>query len=185
MNSQEIAIPLAYFITFTCYGAWLHGEKITSVDLQHNVSGTEHLSFNLARAASVKKRMLEAPYLLEDTQRHIVLNTIKGVCTHRAWVLLAAHVRTNHVHVVIHALVSPESIINTIKAYASRCLNESSLEGNRINRWTRHGSTRYLWKEEEVEATIQYVVYEQGYPMAVFENKNRSFAAQFRVGNAP
>ena len=65
--------------------------------------------------------------------------------------------------------------MNTIKAYASRRLNESKLDGQRIKRWTRHGSTRYLWREEEVEATIQYVVYEQGIPMAVYENKHRSF----------
>ena len=32
-----------------------------------------------------------------------------------------------------------------------------------------------LWKEAEVEATIQYVVNQQGLPMAVFENKNRTF----------
>lgn len=46
---------------------------------------------------------------------------------------------------------------------------------NRVNRWARHGNTRYLWKEQEVEATIQYVVNEQGLPMAVFENKHRIF----------
>ena len=38
-----------------------------------------------------------------------------------------------------------------------------------------NGSTRYLWKEAEIEATIQYVVNEQGLPMALFENKNRTF----------
>jgi REP element-mobilizing transposase RayT len=97
------------------------------------------------------------------------------VCSYRQWVLLAAHVRTNHVHLVIHALLKPEQIMNTIKSYASRYLNEVNLDRNRVNRWTRHGSTKYLWNEEEVEATIKYVVYEQGLPMAVFENKNRTF----------
>jgi len=53
--------------------------------------------------------------------------------------------------------------------------NQLLLDGDRVNRWTRHGSTRYLWKEAEVEATIQYVVNEQGLPMAVFENINRTF----------
>jgi hypothetical protein len=32
MQSKEIAIPLAYFITYSCYGTWLHGGKETSVD---------------------------------------------------------------------------------------------------------------------------------------------------------
>ena len=65
--------------------------------------------------------------------------------------------------------------MNTIKSYASRHLNKANLDGYRVNRWTRHGSTRYLWKEAEVESTIQYVINEQGLPMAVFENKNRTF----------
>ena len=174
---KEIAIPLAYFITFTCYGTWLHGGKITSVDNQHNIPGTEFILANPNREASAKKRLVETPYLLNHAQRQVVLNATKEVCIFRTWVLLAAHIRTNHVHLVIHATVSPEIIMNTMKAYASRRLNESELDNGRLKRWTRHGSTRYLWKEEDVEATIQYVIHEQGDPMAIFENINRgSFA---------
>lgn len=43
MSSQEHAIPLAYFITFSCYGTWLHGGKETSVDRDHNIPNTEFL----------------------------------------------------------------------------------------------------------------------------------------------
>ena len=175
MQSKELPIPLAYFITFSCYGTWLHGAKETSVDRHHNIPETEFLSLNEPRQTSTKNRMPEMPYFLDHPQRQIVLNTIQDVCQHQKWVLLAAHVRTNHIHLVVHAMIYPEKIMNIIKSYSSRRLNESKLDGNRINRWTRHGSTRYLWREEEVEATIQYVVYEQGSPMAVFENKNRSF----------
>jgi REP element-mobilizing transposase RayT len=172
MQSKEILIPLAYFITFSCYGTWLHGGKETSVDRHHNIPETEFLSSNQARQISAKKRMLETPYFLDKSQRHIVLDTIKEVCHYRDWILIAAHVRTNHVHLIVHAMLSPEKIMNTIKAYSSRRLNEYKLDDQRINRWTRHGSTRYLWREEEVQATIQYVVYEQGSPMAVFENRD-------------
>jgi hypothetical protein len=28
--------PIAYHITFTTYGSWLHGDKIGSVDKEHN-----------------------------------------------------------------------------------------------------------------------------------------------------
>ena len=56
----------------------------------------------------------------------------------------------------------------------SLIFNEAKVDNDRLKRWTRHGSTRYLWKAEDVEATIQYVVHEQGDPMAVFENKSRS-----------
>jgi REP element-mobilizing transposase RayT len=172
--NQEQAIPLAYFITFTCYGTWLHGEKSTSVDRQCKTFGTDFLNQNPGRAYLVKKHMSEKPYLLDYPRRNIVLSSIEEVCTYRKWTLLAAHVRTNHVHIVVHAFVSPNQIMNTIKAYASRYLNKSKLD-DRVNRWTRHGSTRFLWKEEHIEATIQYVVHEQGEPMAVFENKDRAF----------
>ena len=173
----ETAFPLAYFITFTCYGTWLHGKKSGSVDRFNNTPGTAFLPSNSKRTGLVKKKMSETPYFLDEPRRRIVLQTIIEVCNYRQWVLLAAHVRSNHVHCVIHAILQPEQIMNTIKSYASRHLNKADLDGDsyRINKWTRHGSTRYLWKEAEVEATIQYVVNEQGLPMAVFENKNRTF----------
>ena len=176
---HEKAIPLAYFITFSCYGTWLHGEKPTSVDRFTNVFGTEFLSFNSKRLYLVKKRMVETPYFLDEPRRQIVLQAIKDVCIYREWILLAAHVRTNHVHLVIRGLTQPEKIMNTIKAYASRHLNNAKLDASGVSRWTQHGSTRYLWKETNVEATIQYVVYEQGLPMAVFENKNRTLYVVF------
>ena len=35
--------PLAYLITFTCYGARLHAGEKTSVDRNHNVFATPYL----------------------------------------------------------------------------------------------------------------------------------------------
>ncbi|CZJ03547.1 TPA: transposase [Legionella pneumophila] len=175
---SESVIPLAYFITFTCYGTWLHGGKSTSVDRYNNTPETDFISYDPKRLSQVKKFMLETPYSLDELKRNIVLQAICEVCRYRQWVLLAAHVRSNHVHLVIHAQLSPELVMNTVKAYASRYLNKARLDGGRKNRWTRHGSTRYLWSEEEIEATIQYVVYGQGSLMAVFENKNRVFGVE-------
>ena len=37
-------------------------------------------------------------------------------------------------------------------------------------RWTRHGSTHWLWKPAHISAAIQYVVAEQGEAMSVFES---------------
>jgi hypothetical protein len=36
----------------------------------------------------------------------------------------------------------------------------------------RHGSTRRLWRERDVEAAIRYVIDEQGEPMAVFVDRS-------------
>ena len=81
--SHKTAIPLAYFITFTCYGTWLHGGKLTSVDRFTNTPGTDFLSFNTKRLDFVKQRMPETPYFLYEPQRQIVLKAIEEVCIYR------------------------------------------------------------------------------------------------------
>ena len=86
---------------------------------------------------------------------------------------LAAQARTNHVHIVVEAEDRPERVMNDLKSYASRCLNRRGLDEPARKRWARHGSTRWLWKPENVSAAIRYVVDGQGDPMAVFEAEPR------------
>jgi adenine-specific DNA methylase len=121
-----------------------------------------------------------------------VLNAIREVCEYRGWELLAAHVRTTHVHVVVTSTETPERVMNDFKGYASRRLNEAGFENAERKRWTRHGSTPYLWKPRDVEAAVHYVVHEQGEPMAVFDRSregdraeaNRSLTLAARIGGA-
>jgi hypothetical protein len=113
--------------------------------------------------------MKQASYELDDFRRQVVLAALLEVCGHRRWALLAAHVRTRHVHVVVQANQRPEFVINTIKAYASRALNRLGLEGDGRRRWARHGSTRHLWTARAVSAAVHYVICDQGEPMASFE----------------
>jgi REP element-mobilizing transposase RayT len=97
---------------------------------------------------------------------NIVLAAMREVCRYKDWRLLAAHVRSNHVHTVVDAEVSPELVMNAFKAYASRALNIAyPREKSRI-RWTRHGSTLHLWSQEKVDAAVRYVLEKQGEPMA-------------------
>jgi REP element-mobilizing transposase RayT len=175
------AIPLAYLLTFSCYGMRLHGDKSGSVDRAHNIPGTPPLSPNMQRLQSEQKRIQAPAYEMDAYRRDITLGAIQEVCGYRGWSLLAAHVRSNHVHVVVHALVQPEFVMNDMKSYASRRLNECDLDTPLRKRWTRHGSTRYLWKPEQVEAAIRYVVDEQGKLMAVFEQKERQLLEENRA----
>ena len=112
--------------------------------------------------------MAQSPYMLDGGGRAVVLQALQEVCLHRGWGLLAAHVRTNHVHAVVEAEVRPEKILNDFKSYASRGLNRLGGDGADRKRWARHGSTRWLWKDRDVLDAIRYVVEEQGEPMAVF-----------------
>jgi len=113
--------------------------------------------------------MPQAPYLLDAARRQVVLGSLQQVCSYRGWTLLAAHVRTNHIHAVVTASAKPEPVMNAMKAYSSRALNEFSLDDADRRRWARHGSTRYRWTARASMAAIHYVVREQGESMAVFE----------------
>ena len=161
---------MTYLITFACYGCHLHGSESGSVDPAHNVPGTPILEGNSARVASEGQRMDQSPYHLDQIRRAAVSESIQEVCAHRGWSLLAAHVRSNHVHTVVEAEVPPERIMSDFKTYASRRLNCMRLEEPDRRRWARHGSTRWLWKPQHVSAAIQYVVAEQGDTMSVFES---------------
>ena len=106
---------------------------------------------------------------MDRSRREAELAALLARGIDRQWRLLAAHVRTNHVHLVLEADARPERIMNELKSYASRRLNGLGLVEVHRTRWARHGSTRWLWKPQSVSAAIRYVVDEQGEPMAVFE----------------
>jgi REP element-mobilizing transposase RayT len=114
--------------------------------------------------------MDQPPYHLDKIRRDAVLEAIQEVCVHRGWSLLAAHVRSNHVHTVVEAETPPERVMGDFKAYASRRLNRMRLDKPSRKRWAHHGSTRWLWKPQHVSAAMQYVVAEQGEAMSVFES---------------
>jgi REP element-mobilizing transposase RayT len=63
------------------------------------------------RASVESEAMVQAPYLLDEGARAVVLEALQEVCTHRRWNLLAAHVRTNHVHVIVEGEVKPDKVI--------------------------------------------------------------------------
>ncbi len=158
---------MRYLITFSCYGLHLHGDESGSVDRDHNVPGSRVLDGDPQLAAIKRGRMPQPPYYLDPGRRDAVLAAICAHCGHKVWGLLAVHVRTTHVHVVVEAEVRPEKVMNELKAYASRELNRRGFDGPNRRRWARHGSTRWLWKDEDVRGAIRYVVEEQGEPMAL------------------
>lgn len=159
---------MTYFITFACYGGHLHGDESGSVDRRHNLPGSRLLEAHPQRAAAERQLMNQAPYFLDQWRRSVVLEALYQVCSHRGWRLLAAHVRTNHIHVIVEADAPPEKVMTDFKAYASRSLNRLGCDEQHRKRWARHGSTRWLWKDADVQQAIRYVIEEQGEPMAVF-----------------
>jgi hypothetical protein len=61
--------------------------------------------------------------------------------------------------------------MNEFKSYASRELNRLGVDSPERKRRARHGSTRWLGKDEDVRNALQYVIDEQGEFMALFVAK--------------
>jgi len=166
-DRQEANRPV-YLITFGCYGTWLPGQA-GAVNRNHNRFGSRLREADPVEEQRARRRMLQPAYYLDEEPRQIVLEALQQVCSHRQWTLLAAHVRTNHVHAVLEADKAAEQVMNVFKSYASRALNQSALDPAERRRWAHHGSTRHLWTRDAVTAAVHYVVSEQGEAMAVWE----------------
>ena len=160
---------MTYLITFSCYGGHLHGNESGSVDRGHNLPGSRMIPPDPHRQLAERRRLDQPAYALDAPRRNIVLDSLCDRCREQRWRLLAAHVRTSHVHLVVESDASAERLMNDVKSYGSRCLNRAGLDDVARKRWTRHGSTRWLWTPDSASAAIRYVVDGQGEPMAVFE----------------
>jgi REP element-mobilizing transposase RayT len=159
---------MRYFLTFSCYGSHLHGAEAGSVDRKHSTPGSRLREPNSRLEEAERENMREEPQGLDPSARAVALESLREVCERRGWTLLAAHVRTSHVHVVVESELPPERVMNDLKAYASRRLNQMAGRGDQKKHWARHGSARWLWRDQDVREAITYVVEGQGEPMAVY-----------------
>jgi hypothetical protein len=62
------------------------------------------------RFSAQRERMDQPPYGMDKSRRNAVLASMMERCSNRGWTLLAAHVRTNHVHLVVEADARPERV---------------------------------------------------------------------------
>jgi REP element-mobilizing transposase RayT len=165
-------MPLAYFITFTTYGTWLPGSAKgkCSVDTEHNAFGTPFVAPNPEREQQAREAMVQPPYVMSASERDIVCQAIVELARDRGWRLWAVHVRSNHVHAVVSAERDPDRIMSDMKGRASRDLTQAGFDGSERRRWTRHGSTQHLFRDDEVAVKIRYTLDQQGDRMAWYED---------------
>lgn len=162
MQSQP---PIAYFLTFTTYGTWLHGDPRGSVDRDHNVFGTRLAAANFMREAKNREAMRDPEFVLTAKAREVVDASIRRTCQVRGWTLHAVNVRSNHVHVVVSSGDTAEKTMNDLKAWATRALRESGLAAKEQTLWTRKGSRHRLFTAAAVANAVHYTLHEQDGPM--------------------
>ena len=157
-----MSAPLAYHITWTAYGTWLHGDARWWIE-----SGAPGVQPpDEARLRDSEMRLGQSPITFDDAQRALIEQVIKEHCRVRQWHIFALNVRTNHIHVVVAADREPEDVMNQFKAWCSRRLSEAAglrespnaKKAGRQKWFTEHGSTKWLNDEVYLENAIRYVL---------------------------
>lgn len=162
--------PIAYLITFRCYGTWLHGDERGSTNRFNNKYQTPHLEANQVWEKQNKAKLKSQAVSLNAAQRQIIEKTIREVCEFKDWVLHAINVRTNHVHTVVSiANHSADLALNSFKSYSTKKLRENGCWKFSHSPWSDKGSKRFLWNEKNLEIAIEYVVSGQGGKLPDFD----------------
>ena len=160
--------PLAYLVTFTCYGTHLHGDPRGSVSRWKNRWTEDPVPECPALLRLRSSGTKQSIYLLDPVRRRLVKEGILDGCRRRQWRVLALQVRVTHAHVVVRATGQPRRIRDGLKAFASRGLNEAGLDRPSRVRWTRGGSVDHLFTRKAVDRAIDYVLNRQGPQMEVY-----------------
>ena len=167
---NDTDIPLAYLITFRCYGTWLHGDKRGSVDRFHNKYESPYIAPNKNWHQFNTKQLKTEIVILKAKQRQAVENAIREVCEVRRWLLRAINIRTNHVHTVISiGTVKPERALNDFKSYSTRKMKQTGCWFSDKSPWSDKGSKRRLWNERSIELAVDYVINGQGEELPKFD----------------
>ena len=176
-------LPLAYLITFRCYGTWLHGDERGSTDRYQNQYGTPFIAPNDNWHGYNARRLKQVPVNLTDAQRECVEAGIRETCNFHHWTLLAINARTNHVHsLVASGTTQPSRVLNALKAHATQRLREAGLWRSPLSPWSERGSQRYVWTELGIERAKDYVINGQDGLIPVLDEprRRRSVTQQYR-----
>ena len=155
---------IGVFLTFSTYATHLPAAETGSVARSQNSFGAPTLPPNPAWKDQAARLVSEPPFKLAAEDRAVVLNSTIDACRYRHWHLFCAHVRSNHVHIVLQCDVPAGSALSYLKARATFLLRSRHPDRNRF--WTKHGSTRFIWNKESLVAAIDYVMSQQGPVMA-------------------
>ena len=155
--------PLAYLITFRCYGTWLHGDERSSVDRFHHQYRAPRIPPNAMWRRYNEHQLKREPVILNALRRRPVENAIREVCQFKGWSLHAVNVRTNHVHAVVAiGPEKPERALNAFKSYSTRRMRKNGCWDSDASPWVDKGSQRHLWNERSVALAVDYVINGQG-----------------------
>jgi len=148
--------PIAWFVTWTTYGTWLHG------DARGSFLDRTYLPPDPEREAANRRAMTGEVVYLTEHRRALVDAALVAECQAQGWELHARNVRTNHAHVVVSAERSGKFVRTHLKALASKVLSDDAglpMAGHngRKRWWTEKGNVVPIENEKSLEEAIVYV----------------------------
>jgi hypothetical protein len=149
--------PLAYFLTWTCYGQRLHGDERGSVDRDHNQPGTPYLPPDPLREKAERARMKGDIVFLSTEMRACAHHAVEQLCLDKRWKLSACNARPTHVHAIITCPLPPDQALAQVKARMTRDLRDAGLATPDARLWTRGGSKRWINHYPGLFGAIAYV----------------------------
>jgi len=168
-----------WLITWTCYGTWLPGAErgfvgnVRDLDgnqVVHNTPSTPCDADMPRLVAFVREHLTGPPVKLDRSDADAMIAQYQETARIRGWMLQAASVMHNHTHVVVSVPgdPDPQSILETLKSWATRAVKKVRPLPPNGTFWTAKGSKRKLPDEPGLRAAVIYVVKKQPNPLAVW-----------------
>jgi REP element-mobilizing transposase RayT len=155
-------MTLAYFITFTTYGTWLHGDERGSWYRNAKAFRGYFVPPDPKLVESMRRRMKHPAITLSGPMRKTVREGIQAHCEFKGWKFHALAVRTNHVHIVVTTDThSAQQVMVALKSRATLLLREAGQLADRPM-WTENASKIVLDSQASFDGAVHYVLYEQG-----------------------
>ena len=178
-GTSESIMDRFWLITWTCYGTWLPGARQGFVSqvrdeqgnqVIHNIPGTPFDSDMPALEAHARSRMIGPRVSLDQAAADAMIVQYQDTCRVRGWELEAASVMYNHTHVLLGVAgdPDPQSILATLKSWATRAVKRLRALPPNGTFWTERGSKRKLPDEHAVRDGVIYVARKQPNPLAVW-----------------
>jgi REP element-mobilizing transposase RayT len=162
-----------WLLTWTTYGTWRPGDERGFVSDIRQPDGTTVIANRPGEDYTMGMRGLERfskeamssdTVFLNSAQANCLLDQFLQTATYREWMLWAAAIMRNHVHLVVGVMgdPEPEAMLKDFKSYGSRVLNNRLKASENGRWWTASGSRRKLPDEPAIIAAIRYVESQQG-----------------------
>ena len=167
-QTNFIQIDRRWFLTWTTYGTWLPGdergftgtaENELGQIVNYNQFGTQPGSPNVPFRKFAEHLLKTKPIVLTYEEAQDLYRQFQETVRFRGWLILAVGIMHAHVHVIVGVPgdPKPEKLLNDLKAYGTRCLNEKSGRLASDTWWTTKGSKRKLECDIDVASSVQYV----------------------------